>query len=96
MEIVWSIGIIIMICIALPCLLVRPLFLAIADRIAGKKSNARELQELKDRISYLENRLDGVRSQVIGLETKTAEIESSQEFSHKLLEDLKAKKNSET
>lgn len=88
MEIVWSIGLILMICIALPCLLVRPLFLAIADRIAGKKTNAREIQEMKDRLELLESELRNVRVQVIGLE-------SQQEFSSKLLEDLKAKENKE-
>ncbi len=84
MEWVWSVGIIIMIIVALPCLLVRPLFLAIADRIAGKKSNAREIQEMKDRIEKLERDLKNLNTQVIG-------IESSQDFSNKLLEDLKTK-----
>lgn len=88
MEVVWSIGLIMMIIVALPCLLVRPLFLAIADRIAGKKSNAREIQELKDRIASLEDQLRSVRVQVIS-------IESSQEFSNKLLEDLKAQKTTD-
>lgn len=84
MEVVWSIGLIIMIIVALPCLLVRPLFLAIADRIAGKKSNAREIEDMKARIATLEHELRSVRVQVIS-------IESNQEFSNKLLEDLKAK-----
>lgn len=84
MEVVWSIGLIVMISIALPCLLLRPLFLALADRIAGKKSNARELQEMKDRINNLENEVRHMRVQVIS-------IESNQEFSSKLLEDLKEK-----
>jgi len=88
MEIVWSIGLIVMIVVALPCLLLRPLFLAIADRIAGRKSSAKELQELKDRILALENNLRSVSHQVITLE-------SSQEFSNKLLEDLKSGKKSE-
>jgi hypothetical protein len=84
MEVVWSVGIIMMIIVALPCLLVRPLFLAIADRIAGKKSNAREIQEMKERINSLEDELRHMRVQVIS-------IESNQEFSTKLLEDLKEK-----
>ncbi len=84
MEVVWSIGIIIMISVALPCLLLRPLFLALADRIAGKKSNAREIQEMKDRIASLEEQVRHMRVQVIS-------IESNQEFSNKLLEDLKDK-----
>ncbi|MBX9689785.1 MAG: hypothetical protein K2X27_23955 [Candidatus Obscuribacterales bacterium] len=88
MEWLWSLGIITIIIVALPCLLVRPLFLAIADRIAGKKSNAREIQDLKDRIDNLEQSLRSVRVQVISLE-------SSQEFSTKLLEDLKAEKKKE-
>lgn len=85
MEVVWSIGLIMMIIVALPCLLVRPLFLAIADRIAGKKSNTREIEEMKSRIAALEHELRSVRVQVIS-------IESNQEFSNKLLEDLKANK----
>lgn len=84
MEVVWSIGIIIMIVVALPCLLLRPLFLALADRIAGKKSNAREIQEMKDKIASLEDQVRHMRVQVIS-------IESNQEFSTKLLEDLKEK-----
>jgi hypothetical protein len=88
MEIVWSVGLIVMIVVALPCLLLRPLFLAIADRIAGRKSSAKEIQELKDRILALENSLRSVSHQVISLE-------SSQEFSNKLLEDLKSGKKSE-
>ena len=84
MEILWSIGIICMIIVALPCLLVRPLFLAIADRIAGKKGSAKEIQEMKARIELLEHELRSVRVQVIS-------IESSQEFSNKLLEDLRSK-----
>jgi predicted nucleic acid-binding Zn-ribbon protein len=59
-------------------------FLAIADRIAGKKSNAREIQEMKERINSLEDELRHMRVQVIS-------IESNQEFSTKLLEDLKEK-----
>lgn len=84
MEVVWSVGIIMMIIVALPCLLVRPLFLAIADRIAGKKTNAREIEELKNKIQLLESEVRQMRVQVIGLE-------SHQEFSDKLLEDMKAK-----
>ncbi|MBX9569729.1 MAG: hypothetical protein K2X77_12605 [Candidatus Obscuribacterales bacterium] len=84
MEVVWSIGIIMMIIVALPCLLVRPLFLAIADRIAGKKGNAKEIEELKTKVHLLESEMRAMRVQVIGLE-------SNQEFSTKLLEDLKAK-----
>lgn len=78
-----------MIIVALPCLLVRPLFLAIADRIAGKKSNAKEIQEMKARIELLESELRSVRVQVIS-------IESSQDFSNKLLEDLRSEKSKES
>jgi hypothetical protein len=88
MEIVWSIGAVVMIIVALPCFILRPLFLAIADRIAGKKSNAKEIQEMKDRIEVLERNLRSVTQQVIG-------IESSQEFSSKLLEDLRSGKKKE-
>ncbi len=88
MEWLWSIGIIAIIIVALPCLLVRPLFLAIADKIAGKKGNAQEIEDMKNRIMVLENELRSVRVQVI-------HIESTQEFSTKLLEDLKAEKSGE-
>jgi hypothetical protein len=87
MEWVWSVGIIMMIIVALPCLLVRPLFLAIADRIAGKKGNAKEIEELKTKVQLLESEVRAMRVQVIGLE-------SNQEFSTKLLEDLKSKSES--
>ena len=89
MEMVWSIGLIIMIVVSLPCLLLRPLFLALADRIAGKKTNAKEIQEMKDRIEILERNLRSFSQQVISLE-------SSQEFSSKLMEDLKGEKRKET
>lgn len=85
MEWVWSIGIIVMIIVALPCLLVRPLFLAIADRISGKKTNTKEIQEMKDRIALLEKELRHVSTQMISME-------SSQEFSNRLLEDLRSEK----
>lgn len=88
MEWLWSIGIITMIIVALPCLLVRPLFIAIADRIAGKQHGTKELQDLKLRIETLEHELRTVRVQVIS-------IENTQEFSTKLLEDLKSQKSKE-
>jgi type III secretory pathway component EscR len=88
MEVVWSAGLIVMIIVALPCLLVRPLLIAIADRIAGKKSNAQEIQEMKNRIETIEHNLRSVTQQVIGLE-------SSQEFSSKLLENLKLENEKE-
>jgi hypothetical protein len=88
MEVVWSVGLIVMIIVALPCLLLRPLFLAIADRIAGKKTNAKEVQELKERVATLEHHLRAVSQQVISLE-------SSQEFSTKLLEDMKSERKRE-
>lgn len=69
--------------VGLPCLLVRPLFVAIADRIAGRKASARELQDLKDRLGSAERELRSLRVQVI-------ELESHQEFASKLLEDLSA------
>lgn len=84
MEIVWSVGLIMMIVVALPCLLVRPLFLAIADRIAGKKANGRELEDMRTRIQVLENEVRTMRVQLIS-------VESNQEFSNKLLEDLREK-----
>lgn len=71
--------------VGLPCLLVRPLLLAIADRISGKKSSAKEIQEMKNRIATLEQELRSLRVHVIG-------IESSQEFSNKLLETMRTEK----
>lgn len=71
--------------IALPCLLVRPLLVAIADRISGKKVTSKEIQDMKNRITFLEHELRSVKVQVIG-------IESAQEFSNKLLENQQASK----
>ncbi len=72
--------------VGLPCLLVRPLLLAIADRISGKKGSGKEIQEMKNRISSLEQELRSLRVHVIG-------IESSQEFSNKLLESIRSEQD---
>lgn len=77
-----SVAIIVSIVVGLPCLLVRPLLVAIADRIAGKKYNSKELAEMKARMANMEQELRALRVQVIG-------IESSQEFSNKLIENLR-------
>lgn len=78
-----SVAIIVAIVVGLPCLLMRPLLIAIADRIAGKKYNSKELAEMKSRMASMEQELRALRVQVIG-------IESSQEFSNKLLENLRS------
>lgn len=70
--------------VGLPCLLVRPLFMAIADRISGKQGGSREIKELKTRVDSLEREVRTLRTQVISLE-------SSQEFSNKLIETMKSK-----
>jgi hypothetical protein len=80
-----SVAIIVSIVVGLPCLLVRPLLVAIADRISGKKYNAKELIEMKTQMAAMEQELRALRVQVIG-------IESSQEFSNKLLENLRSEK----
>lgn len=82
-ELLLSIAVITSIIVGLPCLLVRPLLVAIADRIAGKKSGAKEMQEMKVRIECLEKEMKNLRVHLIS-------VESSQEFSNKLLEDLKS------
>ena len=82
-----SVALIVSIIVGLPCLLVRPLLLAIADRIAGKKASNKELQDLRSRIIILEDELRSLRVHVIG-------IESSQEFSNKLLENLRSERPS--
>ncbi|MBY0549034.1 MAG: hypothetical protein K2W95_17305 [Candidatus Obscuribacterales bacterium] len=80
-----SVAIIVAIVVGLPCLLMRPLLVAIADRIAGKKYNSKELAEMKSRMASMEQELRALRVQVIG-------IESSQEFSNKLLENLRSER----
>lgn len=83
-EILLFIVVITSIIVGLPCLLVRPLFVAIADRISGKQGGSREIKELKVRVESLEKEVRTLRVQVISLE-------SSQEFSNKLIENMKSK-----
>lgn len=82
MQLVLVVALTTTIVVGLPCLLVRPLLIAIADRISGKRGSAKEIQEMKNRISSLEQELRSLRVHVIG-------IESSQEFSNKLLESIR-------
>ena len=82
-----SVALIVSILVGLPCVLVCPLLLALADRIAGKKASNKELQDLRSRIIILEDELRSLRVHVIG-------IESSQEFSNKLLENLRSERPS--
>ena len=81
-------GILLIISIALlvipPVILLWPLVSSVADRISGKKSGAKEIADLKKRISTLET--------VIGdLQNKVHVIEEPSDFKDKLIEDSKVK-----
>lgn len=68
--------------VGLPCLLVRPLFLAIADRISGKHGSSRQLGLMETKIAELEAETRALKVQIIHMEQEQA-------FSNKLLHDLK-------
>ncbi|MBX9694644.1 MAG: hypothetical protein K2Z81_19815 [Cyanobacteria bacterium] len=55
---------------------------SLADFISGKRSGAREMQDMKERITRLESELSYLTEKYVALE-------ESHEFSTKLLEDLK-------
>lgn len=63
--------------IVAPAFVFRPLIIALADRIAGKKAGNADIKELKERVARLEGQLMDVRCTVI-------EMENSQEFTKKL------------
>lgn len=67
--------------VGLPCLLVRPLFLAIADRISGKHGSSRQLGIMEAKIAELEAETRALRVQII-------HMEQEQSFNSKLLQDL--------
>ncbi len=58
---------------------------SLADFISGKRAGAKELQELKERLKGLEGELSEMREKFVSLE-------EANDFSMKLLEDLKNKK----
>jgi hypothetical protein len=66
--------------IVTPAFLFRPLIIALADRIAGKKAGNADIKELRERVARLEGELMEVRCTVI-------EMESSQEFTKKLTDE---------
>ncbi|MBY0356951.1 MAG: hypothetical protein K2W82_03035 [Candidatus Obscuribacterales bacterium] len=82
-EILCFIAVITAIIVGLPCLLLRPLFIALADRIAGKDGSRKQLKELNSRIELLEKEITALKVQMIS-------IESVQEFSNKLVEEVKS------
>jgi Skp family chaperone for outer membrane proteins len=59
----------------------RPLIISIADRIGGRKSGAKELKDLKQKISLLQDELADLRH-------KVTNMEDDYQFSQKMLEDL--------
>lgn len=63
-----------------PAVLFRPLVIALADRISGKKAGNSDIKELRDRVKRLEGELMEMRCTVIA-------IESSQEFHLKLTDE---------
>ncbi|MBZ0188049.1 MAG: hypothetical protein K8F91_17510 [Candidatus Obscuribacterales bacterium] len=65
-----------------PVVLFRPLINSLSDRISGKKSGTREIGELVGRVKALESELSDLRGRFFA-------IEESQDFSRKLLEDMK-------
>jgi hypothetical protein len=65
-----------------PVVLFRPLVLAIADRISGKKAGGAEVALLRKRVEALEQQLSSLQPRVL-------HVEEASEFSKKLLEDLK-------
>lgn len=81
MEIAASVVIIVLVVVLAPILLFRPLVNSIADRIAGKRPGAKEIEALHERVAMLEGEINDMR-------TKYAALEDSQEFSRKLLEDM--------
>lgn len=81
-------GILLIISIALlvipPVILLWPLVHSVADRISGKKSGAKEIADLKKRITSLETVL-------ADLQSKVHVIEETKDFSQKLIEDAQVK-----
>lgn len=59
----------------------RPLIISIADRIGGRQSGAKELKDLKQKMSLLQD-------EVAYLRHKVTDMEEDYQFSQKLLEDL--------
>ena len=81
-----AVVLIIFLVVVAPVLLFRPLVNSVADRIAGKRPGAKELEELKKRVIMLEGEVNEMR-------TKYEALEESQDFSRKLLEDWHTNKS---
>lgn len=62
-----------------PFLLLRPLAVAIANRIAGKRNDSQDVKELKNRVEMLEKELSTLQHRVIHVEEKA-------EFQAKLID----------
>ena len=67
-----------------PVVLFMPLVVAIANRIAGKQGNAKEIQDLRNRVAKLEGEVSHVT-------TRLLLIEDTHHFDKKLVEDQIAK-----
>ena len=59
----------------------RPLINSLADRIGGRKSGAKELKDLKQKILMLQDEVADLRGKVMNME-------DDYQFSQKMLEDL--------
>lgn len=64
-----------------PVLLMRPLIIAIANRINGKNVNTQELKLLKEKVQALEDQVMEMRGRMLSME-------DSHDFSRKMLEDV--------
>jgi hypothetical protein len=72
-----------------PVILFRPLVLAISKRIAGRQGESEEIKLLKSRIVMVEQQLNAMHSRVDVLE-------ESNQFAHKVLEDVVKKSGKES
>lgn len=60
-----------------PFLLLRPLVAALANRIAGKRNDAGDVKELKNRVALLEKDLSSLQQRFLHIEERS-------DFEHKL------------
>jgi hypothetical protein len=81
MDHIWIMAIVAFICLS-PVFLFRPLVIAIANRIAGKRGDSQDVVLLKKRVESLEQQLAALQHRLIT-------VEDCSEFSKKLLEDMK-------
>jgi len=82
-AVLMSVGIVAL--IVLPFILAllsfRPLVNSIADRIGGRKSGAKEIKDLKQKLMLLSDEVADLRGKVMSMEDEY-------QFAHKMLEDM--------